>query len=88
MKNLFINNELRDISVYGENLSGAIFDGLSVRDAKFIQCDFSNARIGLRKNVSFENTVFQKVDFRSVGQVNAVYDYRRNISRVYLINAK
>lgn len=53
MKNLFINNELRDISVCGENLGGAIFDGLSVRDAKFIQCDFSNARIGLRKNVSF-----------------------------------
>ena len=74
MKNLFISNELRDISVCGENLGGAIFDGLSVRDAKFIQCDFSNARIGLRKNVNFENTVFQKVDFRSVGQVNAVYD--------------
>lgn len=63
MKNLFINNELRDISVCGENLGGAIFDGLSVKDAKFIQCDFSNARIGLRKNVSFEKYRFSKGRF-------------------------
>ena len=40
MKNLFINSELRDISVCGENFGGAIFDDLSVGDAKFIQCDF------------------------------------------------
>lgn len=40
MKNLFINNELRDISVCGENLGGAIFDDLSVMDAKFYSVRF------------------------------------------------
>ena len=51
MKNLFINNELHDISVCGENLGGAIFDDSSVMDAKFIQCDFSNVRIRLQNLV-------------------------------------
>ena len=69
-----MNNELCNIEVSNEDWSNRVLDDFEIIDVRFIQCDFSNARIGLEKKVYFQNTIFQKVDFRSVGQVNVVYD--------------
>ncbi len=67
-------SQLEGIRVENEDLSGYIFDGVNVYRSGFIQCDLPNARIGLEHKVVIKDSLFKKVDFRSAGIVDVVFE--------------